>query len=118
MLVEVTGAVFEVEDWAGLVVGELFEEDGPVVVLGEDSVGDVAREPGIEAGDGGGYAFLDALQFGRIGASERGEAFAEIRCVTVRDGEDSDAALGAAGTADVPDARGARPVRRRPGLVA
>jgi hypothetical protein len=48
--VEVTGAVVEVEDGTGLVVGELFEEDGGFVVFVEDAGGEVAREPGVEAG--------------------------------------------------------------------
>ena len=48
--VEVAGAVFEVEDGAGLVVGELFEEDGGFVVFVEDAGGEVAGEPWVEAG--------------------------------------------------------------------
>ena len=35
-----------------------------------------------------------------VGLFEGGEAFAETRCVLVGDGEDADAALGAAGFAD------------------
>ena len=35
-----------------------------------------------------------------VGLFEGGEAFAEAGCVLVGDGEDSDAALGAAGMAD------------------
>ena len=50
VLVEVAGAVVEVEDGAGLVVGELFEEDGGFVVFVEDAGGEVAGEPGVEAG--------------------------------------------------------------------
>ena len=50
MFVEVAGAVLEVEDGAGLVVGELFEEDGGFVVLVEDAGADIAGEPGVEAG--------------------------------------------------------------------
>jgi hypothetical protein len=42
--------VFEVEDWAGLVVGELFEEDGGFVVFVEDAGGNVSGEPRVEAG--------------------------------------------------------------------
>ncbi len=49
VLVEVAGAVFEIEDGTGLVVGELFEEDGCFVVFVEDAGGDVAGEPGVEA---------------------------------------------------------------------
>ena len=50
MLVEVAGAGGEVEDGAGLVVGELFEEDGGLVVFVEDACGAVSGEPGVEAG--------------------------------------------------------------------
>jgi hypothetical protein len=39
MLVEVAGAVVGVEDGAGFVVGELFEEDGGFVVFVEDAGG-------------------------------------------------------------------------------
>jgi hypothetical protein len=63
VLVEVAGAGGGVEDGAGFVVGELFEEDGLVVVLGEDAGGDVAGEPGIEAGEGSGDALIDAEGF-------------------------------------------------------
>jgi hypothetical protein len=48
--VEIAGAVVEVEDGAGLVVGELFEEDGGFVIFVEDAGGAVAGEPGVEAG--------------------------------------------------------------------
>ena len=50
MLIEIAGAVVEIEDGAGLVVGELFEEDGLFVVLGEDAGVGVAGEPGVEMG--------------------------------------------------------------------
>jgi len=50
MFVEVAGAVIEVEGGAGLVIGEFFEEDGCFIVLVEDASGQVAREPGVEAG--------------------------------------------------------------------
>ncbi len=50
VLVEVAGAGGGVEDGAGLVVGELFEEDGGFVVFVEDAGGEVAGEPGVEAG--------------------------------------------------------------------
>jgi hypothetical protein len=49
VFVEVAGAVVEVEDGAGLVVGELFEEDGGFVIFVEDAGGEVAGEPGVEA---------------------------------------------------------------------
>ena len=47
MLVEVAGAGVQVEDGAGLVVGELFEEDGGFVVFVEDAGDEVAGEPGV-----------------------------------------------------------------------
>jgi hypothetical protein len=50
VFVEVAGAVVEVEDGAGLVVGELFEEDGGFVIFVEYAGGEVAGEPGVEAG--------------------------------------------------------------------
>ena len=50
VFVEVAGAVVEIEDRAGLVVGELFEEDGGFVVFVEDAGGAVSGEPGVEAG--------------------------------------------------------------------
>ena len=100
VLVEVAGSVVGVEDGAGLVVGELFEEDGGFVVLVEDAGGEVAGEPGVEAGEGLLDAGVDAGGFFGVGLFEGGEAFAETGCVLVGDGEDADAALGAAGMAD------------------
>ena len=50
VFVEVAGAMFEVEDRAGLVVGELFEEDGGFVVFVKGASGTVAGKPGVEAG--------------------------------------------------------------------
>jgi hypothetical protein len=47
VLVEVAGTGGEVEDGAGLVIGELFEEDGGFVVFVEDAGGEVAGEPGV-----------------------------------------------------------------------
>ena len=49
VFVEVAGAVVEIEDGAGLVVGEFFEEDGGFVVFVEDAGGAVSGEPGVEA---------------------------------------------------------------------
>jgi hypothetical protein len=49
VFVEVAGAVVEVEDRAGLIVGELFEEDGGFMVLVEDAGDAVAGEPRVEA---------------------------------------------------------------------
>lgn len=100
MLVKVAGAVIEIEHGAGLVVSELFEEDSGFVVLVEDAGVSVAGEPGVEAGEGVGYSCLDASGFFWVGLSEGCEAFAKASCVFVRDGKDSDAALGAAGFAD------------------
>ena len=90
----------EIEDGAGFVIGELFEEDGGFMVLVEDAGGAVAGEPWVEASQGVGYAGADALSFGWICLFECGEAFAETGCVLLGDGEDADAALGAAGFAD------------------
>jgi hypothetical protein len=92
--------LFKVEDGAGFVVGELFEEDGSFIVFVENARGAVAWEPGIEAGQGVRYAFVDARCSGWVGLVEGGEAFAEARCILVGNGKDSDAALGAAGFAD------------------
>ena len=39
VLVEVASAVLRIEDGAGLVIGELFEEDGGFVVFVEDAGG-------------------------------------------------------------------------------
>ncbi len=55
---------------------------------------------GIEASEGGGDSGVDAVGFFGVGLFEGGEAFAEAGGVFVGDGEDSDAALGAAGMAD------------------
>jgi hypothetical protein len=74
VFVEVAGAVFEIEDRAGLVIGELFEEDGLFVVFGEDARRAVSGEPGVEAGEGSGYACADALGFFRVGLFEGDEA--------------------------------------------
>jgi hypothetical protein len=42
--------VIQVEDGAGLVVGELFEEDGGFVVFVQGASGAIAGKPGVEAG--------------------------------------------------------------------
>ena len=63
VFVEVAGAGGEVEDGAGLVVGELFKEDGGFVVFVEDAGGEVAGEPWVEAGEGFGYAGSYAEKF-------------------------------------------------------
>ncbi len=99
MLVEIAGAGGGVEDGARLVVGELFEEDSLVVILGEDACDGIAWKPGVEAGEGSGYSLVDAFGADWIGLGEACEAFAETGCVFVGYGEDSDAALGAAGAA-------------------
>jgi hypothetical protein len=100
MLVEVAGAMFKIEHRAGLVVGELFEEDGGFVIFVEDAGGAVAGEPRVETGERVGYAFVDTGRFSWVCLLEGGEAFAETGCVFVGDGEYTDAALGAAGVAD------------------
>ena len=98
--VEVAGAVVEIEDGTGFVIGKLFEEDGGFVVLAEDAGGEVAGEPGVEAGEGVGYTGADTGGFGWVLLGEGFEAFAEAVGILVADGEDADAALGAAGFAD------------------
>jgi hypothetical protein len=100
VFVEVAGAEVEVEDGAGLVVGELFEEDGGFVALVEDAGGAVAGEPGVESGEGVGYAGFYAEEFFWVGLLEGGEAFAQACAILVGDGEDAYAALRAAGMAD------------------
>jgi hypothetical protein len=100
VFVEIAGAGGEIEDRAGLVVGELLEEDGGFVVFVEDAGGAVAGEPGVETGEGSGYACADALGLFWVGLFEGDEAFSETVRVFVGDGEDADAALGAAGLAD------------------
>lgn len=100
MLVEVAGAVFEVKHGTGLIVGELFEEDGGFVVFVEDAGVAVAGEPGVETGEGVGYSFADAGCALGVGFVEVFEAFAEAGGVFMCDGEDADAALRAAGAAD------------------
>jgi hypothetical protein len=100
VLVEVAGAGGEVEDGAGLVVGELFEEDCGFVVLVEDARSEVAGEPGVEAGQGILDAGVDVCGFLRVGLFELGKAFSKTSCVFVGYGEDADAALGTAGMAD------------------
>ena len=70
------------------------------MVCGEDAGGDVAREAGIETGEGGGDSGVDAGGACGVGLGEGSEAIAEAGCVLLRDGEDSVAALRAAGTAD------------------
>ena len=92
--------MFEVENGAGLVVGELFEEDGGFIAFVKDARGAVAWEPGIEAGQGVRDAFVDARCFGWVCLVEGGQAFAEARCILVGNGEHTDATLGAAGSTD------------------
>jgi hypothetical protein len=104
--VEVAGAGGEIEDRAGLVVGELFEEVSGLLVFAEDAIGgDVAgvassRKPRVEAGEGSGDSFVDSLSAFGVGLGEEYEAFAEAGSVLLRDGEDANAALCAAGAAD------------------
>jgi len=122
MRVEVAGAGGGVEYGTGFVVGELFppqraktarwgprfEEGGGLLVfgIGEDAIGgEVAgvassRKPGVETGEGGGDAGVDAGGAGGVGLGEGSEAFAKTGCVLLRDGEDANAALRAAGAAD------------------
>jgi hypothetical protein len=66
MLVEIAGAVVEIEHRAWLVVGELFEKDGGFVVFVEDAGVQVAGKPRVEAGEGVGYSCMDARGLGWI----------------------------------------------------
>jgi hypothetical protein len=100
MFVEVAGAGGEVEDGTRLVVGELLEEDGSLVVFAKNAGGEIAGEPWVEAGESIGYSCVDACGSLRVCCFEDGKAFTEAGCVFVGDGEDADAALGAAGVAD------------------
>ena len=75
-LVEIAGAGGGIEDGARFVVGELFEEDGGFVVFVEDAGGDVAGEPGVEAGEGVGHSGVDAGGFFGVGLFEGGQALA------------------------------------------
>jgi hypothetical protein len=70
------------------------------VIFVEDAGGAIAGEPGVEASERVGYTLVDASALRQVFFVESLEAFAEARGVFVRDGEDSDAALGAAGMAD------------------
>ena len=100
MLVEVAGAGGWVEDGAGLVVGEVVEGFGCLVVFGEKAGCGISGEVWGEALDGGGDAVADALGAGGVCDCELAEALAETRGVLLGDGEDADAALGAAGAAE------------------
>ena len=46
------------------------------MVFVEDAGGEVAGEPGVEAGEGVGYAWCDAVRLFWVGLFEGGEAFA------------------------------------------
>ena len=98
--VQIAGAVIRIEDGAGFVIRKLFEKDGLVVVFRENAGSDVAGEPRVETLDGGGNAFSDAKGAGRIGFVKEFETGAEACGILVGDGEDSDSALRAAGSAD------------------
>jgi hypothetical protein len=106
IVVEIAGACGEIEDGAGFIVGELFEEFGGLLIFAQDAEGgDVAGvasswKPRIEAGEGVGDSFFESLRSGWVGLGEGLETFAEACCVLLRDGKDSDAALRATGTAD------------------
>ena len=100
VLVKIAGSGFKIEDRAGFVVGELFEEDGGFVVFAEDSSVQVAGEPGVEASKRVCYPTADAGGFGGVSLGEDFKAFAQAGGVFVGDGEDSDTALGATGFAD------------------
>lgn len=100
VLVEIAGAMFEIEHGAGLVVGELFEENGSLVVFVENARVHVAGKPGIETRERIGNPATNARCFFWVGLGESFQAFAQAHCIFMRDGEDADAALGAAGFTD------------------
>jgi len=100
MRVEVAGAGHGIEDGARLVVGKLLEECDGLPVFSQDAGAGVAGEVGSEACDGFGDSLLDAAGAFGIGFCEEVEAVAETGCVLLGDGEDADAALGAAEAAD------------------
>jgi arginine/ornithine N-succinyltransferase beta subunit len=110
VLVEVTGAVFEVEHRARLVVGELFEEDGSLVVFVENAGVQITGKPWVKASDGFNDPFTNSRCTLGVGLCKSFETFAEPRCVFVSDREDADAALGTAGFTDemMATARGGR----------
>jgi hypothetical protein len=97
--VEVAGSGGRIEDGAGLVVGEVFVARVGLVEL---TGGGVAGEVRFEALDGFGGAAADGGGFFRGFGFEGGEAFAEADGIELVDGEDSDAALGAAEAAVQP----------------
>ena len=100
MLVQITGAVVEVERGAGLVVSELFEENILFVVWGQYAGAAIAGKPRIEAGEGSGGALFYPCRARRISLCKQREPFAQPCAILMRNGEDADAALRAAGPAD------------------
>ncbi len=102
--VEVTGAGGGIEDGAGFVVAEgvfrfVYEELGVFVIWVEYAGVWVSGEVRGQACAGLACSGLDAVGFLRVGLFEGGEGFAEAFGVLLGDGEDADAALGAAGVA-------------------
>jgi len=100
MLVEVAGAVFGIEDGAGFVVGELFEQDCSFVIFVENTGGEIAGEPGVEPGERRNHPGADAGSAGRIGLRQKFKTSTEACCILLRDGEYSNAALRTSGPAD------------------
>ena len=99
--VEVAGSGGGVERGAGLVIGEVLVARVGFV---EPAGGGVTGEVGGEALDGVGGSAADGGGAGRIFGFERGESGTEALGVELGDGEDSDAALGAAEAALEPGA--------------
>ncbi len=102
--VEVAGSGGGVEDRAGFVVAEtvfgfVCEEGGVFEVFVKYAGVVVAGEVRGQAGEGGGGPGLDAVGSFGVGLFEVGEGVAETGGVLLGDGEDSDAALAAAGVA-------------------
>ena len=100
--VEVAGSGNGIEDGAGFIVGEVVEGSF-VVRMGEERAGGgVAGEVAGEACARGFGAATDMCGSGRVGGVEFGERGAEGFGVELRDREDADAALMAAGPAGEP----------------
>jgi hypothetical protein len=99
VLIEVASAVVEVEHRARLVVGELLEEYGRLIIFVQDAAVEVSGKPRIEPSEGIGDSLANSRCTLGVGFSESFKSFAEPRCIFMSDREDADAALRAAGLA-------------------
>lgn len=96
VLIEVAGAMVKIKHRARLVVGKLLEENRSFVIFVENARVHVAGKPGIETCERIGNPAMNARGFFRVGLGESFQAFAQACCIFMGDGEDADAALGAA----------------------